>query len=292
MKYGILFAVLAIFSLVVLFGCVGQTTHGTTQGIIQQAGVSYTFPKTDVQGKDLTDVPRYPGTVRMHYEEGDGEYFIDYYIDGDHLNDVENFYKTHMNGWKKGTESNEGGSVSVNIPGVGSYSTEKAFSVSYYKNDGNIEVDIDVSVIKVDGNEKTIISIDYFNYTTNSESHEVQSAAVPQGAENYDKMFKQALSSFGEPTLVSANKMGVSSIVSYDLKYYVKNKITSSKAIYNAINPVFASAGYTLKSSSGGTDSYDYVYIKGNQTNGVNIEVKGNTDSNTLLFTVTETQFR
>jgi hypothetical protein len=118
-----------------LFGCVGQgpsTSGSNTPGIPGAPMTHYVFPKSDVNGKDLSDVPRYPGSIRMSYEEEDGDIYIDYYVDGDKVNDVSSFYSDKMpqNGWTQTETSTEGGSFQVNIPGYGSMSMSNNVSFS------------------------------------------------------------------------------------------------------------------------------------------------------------------
>ena len=293
MKKEAVLGIVSIFALVLIFGCVGSSSNNGPVSSIQNTVVGFTFPKTDVQGKDISDIPRYPGSIRMSYEEDEGDYYIDYYISGNKASEVSSFYSDKMPqyGWEKTETSNQGGSMEFKVPGMGSVSSSNSIEYSYQKDNDNYESSVAIGVVTINNQKYTMIEITYYNYTNLSgeESYNsVNEVSVPDKASSYNNLIKPLLANeFGGAKVTKAEVTTFHGVSDITLDYFLKEKVNSSNQVVSALNSLKTN-GYNLTNSDVGSDYYDYTFMKGTQTSGSTIEAKGNIGDNYIEFLVTE----
>ncbi|TET84034.1 MAG: hypothetical protein E3J36_02475 [Candidatus Nealsonbacteria bacterium] len=67
-------------------------------------GVTPEAPTSDVAGQDISDIPRYPGSVRIHYGpvSMDPDVIVIVYLTSESVDTVADFYETQLpaNGWE------------------------------------------------------------------------------------------------------------------------------------------------------------------------------------------------
>ncbi len=287
MKWAIAFGALSLFALVFLFGCVGTKTTTETQ-VPSVPGMGISFPKTDVKGKDV--VPRYPGSIRMSYEESEGDYYVDYYVTGNKVDDVASFYESKMveNGWNKSREETQGASVEMHVPGL--EVSEISNGISYeFTNDKGETVTIDIGLVKIGGKEYTVIETQYFTAVQPEDEYaSTQEVSVPDVAKPYNDMLKPLISdAVGGAKITKANAMQFYGFNNIVLGYMLRNPVNSSNQILNAVKDKLTSEGYTLSQSTAEYDYYDFTFVKGDYPNATTIEIKGNIGNDYLEVTIT-----
>ena len=94
--------------IIFLSGCVGKKVGETTVPSGQESiSQECELPASDVLGKDISDIPRYPGSVRIshkihRYEESEKEVITASYVTSENTGTIANFYATELpaNGWE------------------------------------------------------------------------------------------------------------------------------------------------------------------------------------------------
>jgi len=102
--------IVIIIVLIILIGIASWFLLGRKQTIspggttVAPGGGGAGAPISDVAGKDISDVPRYPGSVRIYYGSIPGEKNVTTvaYLATASIDIVSNFYETQLpeNGWK------------------------------------------------------------------------------------------------------------------------------------------------------------------------------------------------
>ncbi len=127
------------------------------------AGQASDFPTSDVVGKDIANVPRYDGAIRISYLEKNDSVFlfqnITYYLKGDKVDDVENFYKKNIKLESAGTIIG----IPVSLPYFGNITCNKCIRLNFQDSStdrvNKMIVSVEVASTSYNGNEYTIIEV-------------------------------------------------------------------------------------------------------------------------------------
>lgn len=104
-KIILIIAILFIASLVLIGGGCGKTENGDKD--VTPKGGGEKVPTSDVAGKDISDVPRYPGSARVYYGPvSDTGIIVVEYSTSASIDTVSDFYEAQLpaNGWVSPTD--------------------------------------------------------------------------------------------------------------------------------------------------------------------------------------------
>ncbi len=232
----------------------------TVNPIVPEASLTQAIPPSDVEGKDLSDVPRPSGFVRADYREdidpetGEPSYISIIYRNwGNKFEQAVSLYKQQMPsyGWKKIEEETQHAGMNIGIPGV-NVEVKKQNYVGYSKEDEKnyYEVYITTTLLNVNDKDVTEVEIEYNIYTKYEESEET----------SYKPLETQPLISevkqYPNAVYYSKNQITLSGTTVTEDDYYANSTIEDVYNFYRNNVP----QGYTIQFSQISEDSASITY--------------------------------
>ena len=237
-----------------------RLSHPTVNPVIPGASLKQAIPSSDVEGKDLSDVPRPSGFVRADYREdidpetGEPNYIaIIYRTWGNKFDQAVSLYKQQMPsyGWKKTEEETEHAGMNVGIPGV-NVEVIKQNYVGYTREDENnsYEVYVTTTLLNVNGKDVTEVEIEYNIYPKYTEGEET--SYKPLNTQPLISEVKQ----YPNSIYYSKNQITLGGTTMTEDDYYANSTIEDVYNFYRENVP----EGYTIQFSQITEDSATVTY--------------------------------
>ncbi len=237
-----------------------STVNPVVNQIVTEASLEQAIPSSDVEGKDLSDVPRPSGFVRADYREdidpetGEPNYIaIIYRTWGNKFDEAVSLYKQQMPsyGWRKIEEETQHAGINVGIPGV-NVEVKKQNYVGYSREneDNSYEVYITTTLLNVNGKDATEVEIEYNIYPKSTEGEET--SYKPLGTQPLISEVEQ----YPNSIYYSKNQITVGGTTIVEDDYYVNSTIEDVYNFYKDNAP----EGYVIQFSQITEDSASITY--------------------------------